>query len=44
LYELADSDLRLAFFDGLGEKPAGFTVPPGNKDPMLIVLRLRPVR
>ena len=43
-YELVLNELRLAFFDGLKGKPEGFEPPPGQRDPLLIVIRLAPVR
>jgi len=43
LYEFDDDGLRVAFFDGLKGKPPGFDTPQ-QKDPMLVVVRLVPVR
>jgi hypothetical protein len=43
-YELTSGALRVAFYDGLGDKPPGFEADPSRKDPMLLVIRLVAVR
>jgi uncharacterized protein (TIGR03067 family) len=40
LYELRESGLRVAFFDGLGDRPEGFEPPPGRSEPLFLVLDL----
>ena len=42
-YELDGEGLRIAFFDGLKGKPSSFEVP-ATQDPLLVVVRLVPVR
>jgi uncharacterized protein (TIGR03067 family) len=42
IYELGDAGLQIAFYDGLGDRPEGFVPRPGRRDPMLIVVVLRP--
>ena len=39
-YELDDRGLRVAFFDGLSERPKSFEHDPANPQPPLVVLRL----
>jgi uncharacterized protein (TIGR03067 family) len=40
LYDLGEQGLRVAFFDGLGDRPEGFEPPPGRSEPMFLVLDL----
>ena len=42
-YERTEGELRVAFFDGLRGRPTGFSAIPGKKDPLLVVVRLRPI-
>jgi hypothetical protein len=42
-YEIDAEGLRVAFFDGLKGKPSSFDPPP-EKDPLLVVVRMTPVR
>jgi hypothetical protein len=43
-YEATDTGIRVAFYDGLGQKPKSFTAMPGQSDPMLVVVHLVAVR
>ena len=43
-WEIDPEGLRIAFFDGMGERPAGFEAEPGRRDPAHVMLRLVPVR
>lgn len=43
-YESTPDTLRVAFHDGLTGKPKSFDPSPGQKDPMLVVVHLSPVR
>jgi uncharacterized protein (TIGR03067 family) len=40
-YEFAGADLKLAFYDGLGERPEGFTPPAGKHEPLFLVVVLQ---
>ena len=40
IYELNGNELRVAFFDGLRERPEGFDAPP-NQEPELVVVTLQ---
>lgn len=40
-YEFAGADLKLAFYDGLGERPEGFTPPTGKHEPLFLVVVLQ---
>jgi len=42
-YELKEGALRVAFFDGLRGRPTSFSAVPGQKDPLLVIVRLRPI-
>jgi hypothetical protein len=39
-YEFAGGELRLAFYDGLGERPEGFAPPAGKREPLLTMVVL----
>ena len=39
-YQFSGSALKLAFYDGLGERPSGFVASEGKADPMLVVIVL----
>lgn len=41
IYEFSERELKLAFYDGLGQRPDGFTVPADKKGPMLTVVILQ---
>ena len=40
-YEFYGADLKLAFYDGLGERPEGFTLPAGKHEPLFLVVDLQ---
>jgi uncharacterized protein (TIGR03067 family) len=40
-YSFGDGDLKVAFYDGLGARPEGFTAVAGKADPMLTVVILQ---
>jgi uncharacterized protein (TIGR03067 family) len=40
LYELAGAELKLAFFDGLSDRPESFERPSGRGEPMFLVVSL----
>ncbi len=40
-YEFDRGDLKVAFYDGLGERPEGFTPPPGKHEPLFLVVVLQ---
>jgi hypothetical protein len=41
-YQLGGDGLKIAFFDSLRGRPEGFAPQPGQTDPLLVVLHLRP--
>jgi hypothetical protein len=43
-YEFEGADLKLAFYDGLGERPDRFTPPAGKHEPLFLVVMLQRVR
>jgi len=43
IYKFEEGDLTLAFFDGLGGRPDGFTPPVGSGERMLVVVKLSAV-